>query len=52
MKPIDISKLNEALQLLNEQLVLIVTQDTSEAFRMILKDMFNQLGWQNVSEQI
>ena len=29
-----------------------MTQDTSEAFRMILKDMFNQLGWQNVSEQI
>ena len=29
-----------------------MTQDTSEAFRMILKDMFKQLGWQNVSEQI
>ena len=29
-----------------------MTQDTSEAFRMILKDMFNQLGWQNVSAQI
>jgi hypothetical protein len=29
-----------------------MTQDTSEAFRMILQDMFNQLGWQNVSEQI
>ena len=29
-----------------------MTQDTSEAFQMILKDMFNQLGWQNVSEQI
>ena len=26
--------------------------DISKAFRMILKDMFNQLGWQNVSEQI
>ena len=108
VKPIDISKLNEALQLLNEQLILTdapateivvcggsaliatdlvprttqdvdiialmkaevlvdseplpdyllaaakwcLTQDTSEAFRMILKDMFNQLGWQNVSAQI
>ena len=87
MKPIDVSKLNEALQLLNEQLILIdapateivvcggyhvsdlkalnpseeeliaaarwcMTQDTSEAFQMILKDMFKQLGWQNVSEQI
>ena len=29
-----------------------MTQDTSEAFQIILKDMFNQLGWQNVSEQI
>ncbi len=29
-----------------------MTQDTSEAFRMILKDMFNQLGWQNVSNRI
>ena len=29
-----------------------MTQDTSEAFQMILKDMFKQLGWQNVSEQI
>ena len=29
-----------------------MTQDTSEAFRTILKDMFNQLGWQYVSEQI
>ena len=29
-----------------------MTQDPSEAFRMILKDMFNQLGWQNVSAQI
>ena len=29
-----------------------MTQDTSEAFQMILKDMFNQLGWQNVSAQI
>ena len=29
-----------------------MTQDTSEVFRMILKDMFNQLGWQNVSAQI
>lgn len=87
MKPIDISKLNEALMLINEHLILddapateivvcggyhvsdlkalnpteeeliaaakwCMTQDTSEAFRMILKDMFNQLGWQNVSEQI
>ena len=29
-----------------------MTQDTSVAFRMILKDMFKQLGWQNASEQI
>ena len=29
-----------------------MTQDTSEPFRMILKDMFKQLGWQNVSKQI
>ena len=29
-----------------------MTQDTSETFQMILKDMFKQIGWPNVSNQI
>ncbi len=47
-KPIDISKLNHALMLLNEQLIL----NGSPKFRMILKDMFIKLGWPNVSARI
>ena len=46
----------KALKPADEELIAAsrwcMTQDTSEAFRMILKDMFKQLGWQNVSEQI
>lgn len=67
MKPIDLSKLNTALHLLNEQLILrdspsieeltaaarwCMTQDVSETFRNILLDMFNKLGWPDVCKHI
>ena len=48
----DLKALNPA----NDELIAAakwcMTQDASEAFRMILKDMFKQLGWQYVSDQI
>ena len=48
----DLKALNPAEDELIAAAKWCITQDTSEAFRMILKDMFKQLGWQNVSEQI
>ena len=48
----DLKALNPADEELIAAAKWCMTQDTSEAFRMILKDMFKQLGWQNVSEQI
>ena len=48
----DLKALNPADEELIAAARWCMTQDTSEAFRMILKDMFKQLGWQNVSEQI
>ena len=48
----DLKALNPADEELIAASRWCMTQDTSEAFRMILKDMFKQLGWQNVSEQI
>ena len=48
----DLKALNPADEELIAAARWCITQDTSEAFRMILKDMFKQLGWQNVSEQI
>ena len=48
----DLKSLNPAEDELIAAAKWCITQDTSEAFRMILKDMFKQLGWQNVSEQI
>lgn len=29
-----------------------MTQDVSSEFRLLLKEMFNALGWKNVSEQL
>ena len=48
----DLKALNPADEELIAAARWCMTQDTSEAFRMILKDMFKQLGWQNVSKQI
>ena len=48
----DLKALNPAEDELIAAAKWCITQDASEAFRMILKDMFKQLGWQNVSEQI
>ena len=48
----DLKALNPAEDELIAAAKWCITQDTSEAFRMILKDMFKQLGWKNVSEQI
>ena len=48
----DLKALNPTTEELVAAAKWCLTQDTSEAFRMILKDMFNQLGWQNVSAQI
>ena len=48
----DLKALNPADEELIAAAKWCITQDASEAFRMILKDMFKQLGWQNVSEQI
>ena len=48
----DLKALNPADEELISAAQWCMTQDTSEAFRMILKDMFKQLGWQYVSEQI
>ena len=48
----DLKALNPAEDELIAAAKWCITQDTSEAFRMILKDMFKQFGWQNVSEQI
>ena len=48
----DLKTLNPADEELIAAAKWCITQDTSETFRMILKDMFKQLGWQNVSEQI
>ena len=48
----DLKALNPADEELIAAAKWCITQDTSEAFKMILKDMFKQLGWKNVSEQI
>lgn len=48
----DLKALNPAEDELIAAAKWCITQDTSEAFRMILRDMFKQLGWKNVSEQI
>ena len=69
MKPIDISKLHEALLLLNEQLILLDAPETEIVVcggsaliatglvprttqDVYIKDMFKQLGWHYVSDQI
>jgi len=48
----DLKALNPTVEELVAAAKWCMTQDTSEAFRAILKDMFKQLGWQNVSDRI
>ena len=48
----DLRALNPTAEELLAAAKWCMTQDTSEAFRTILKDMFKQLGWQDVSDRI
>lgn len=48
----DLKKLNPSEDELVEAAKWCMTQDVSPEFRRILVDMFNQLGWPNVSNRI
>ena len=48
----DLKALNPTVEELVAAAKWCMTQDTSEEFRAILKDMFKQLGWQDVSDRI
>ena len=48
----DLRALNPSVDELVAAAKWCMTQDVSEEFRMILLDMFKQLGWEDVSKQI
>lgn len=48
----DLRALNPSGEELFEAAKWCMTQDASAEFRMVLKDMFRQLGWMDVSERI
>lgn len=48
----DLKKLNPTDDELVNAAKWCMTQDVSSGFRLVLKDMFNQLGWKNVAERI
>ena len=48
----DLRSLNPSCDELVSAAKWCMTQDVSDEFRMILKDMFRQLGWQDVCERI
>ena len=48
----DLKALNPTTEELVAAAKWCLTQDASDAFRTILKDMFSQLGWRDVSDRI